>query len=190
MRSEVSFVPDPDAQVVVVNAVNGTKSPQNSQWPLPGHSAQSILVGPQPDGAALEPQAGLAALVTAGVPWLDAALSDLFLGQSLNLDLLTGISFTKGCYPGQEVLARLHNLGRVKRRLLRFGFEEDSPPEVGARINNDEAQPRGQVVCSSSAELLASVELREVGKALFIAGTNTPLTELPLPYGIPELEDA
>ncbi|MEE8307130.1 MAG: hypothetical protein V3R81_07680 [Gammaproteobacteria bacterium] len=189
LRSEVSFAPDPDAQVVVVGDVSKPKSPQTSQWPLPGNAHQSILVGSQPDAQALEPQAGLAALVAAGVPWLDATLGDVFLGQSLNLDILTGISFTKGCYPGQEVLARLHNFGRVKRRLLRFRFE-DSPPAVGASITNREAEPRGQVVCSSSTELLASVELRALSATLFVAGTDTPLTELPLPYGIPELEDA
>jgi folate-binding protein YgfZ len=183
LRSEVSFVPDPDAQVVVVGDVSKPKSPQTSQWPLPGKVSQALIAGPQEDTSG--PQAGLAAMVAAGVPWLEASLTDVFLGQSLNLDILTGISFTKGCYPGQEVLARLNNLGRVKRRLFRFGFE-GSEPQPGASITNAEGEPRGQVVCSSGKELLAGVELRGLGNALLIAGTDTPLTALPLPYEIPE----
>lgn len=138
---------------------------------------------------ALTPPAAIAALVAAGVPRLDAALSDQFLGQSLNLDILAAISFAKGCFPGQEVLARLHNLGQVKRRLLRFGFE-GALPAIGARVVNSSGEHRGQVICCDEAgELLASVELRALPQALLIEGSEAPLSQLPLPYPIPELTD-
>jgi len=55
--------------------------------------------------------------VAAGLPWIEAATQDLFIPQTLNLDLIGGVSFTKGCYPGQEVVARSHYRGTVKRRM-------------------------------------------------------------------------
>lgn len=55
-----------------------------------------------------------------GIPQIYAATSEEFVAQMLNLDALGGISFDKGCYTGQEVIARAHYRGRVKRRLQRF----------------------------------------------------------------------
>ena len=55
--------------------------------------------------------------IEAGIGWVEAATQDLFIAQTLNLDLLGGVSFTKGCYPGQEVVARAHYRGTVKRRM-------------------------------------------------------------------------
>ena len=66
-------------------------------------------------------QAGwLAADIAAGLPHVFAATSEQFIAQMLNLDLVDGVSFTKGCYTGQEIVARTHHLGRVKRRTMRF----------------------------------------------------------------------
>jgi len=59
-----------------------------------------------------------------GLPWVSAATSEAFVPQMMNLEQLGGISFKKGCYPGQEVVARTHYLGQVKRRLYRV--ESDS----------------------------------------------------------------
>jgi len=55
--------------------------------------------------------------IEAGIGWIEAATQDLFIAQTLNLDLLGGVSFSKGCYPGQEVVARAHYRGTVKRRM-------------------------------------------------------------------------
>lgn len=55
--------------------------------------------------------------VLAGLPWIEEATRDLFIPQTLNLDLIEGVSFTKGCYPGQEVVARTHYRAKVKRRM-------------------------------------------------------------------------
>ena len=54
--------------------------------------------------------------ICAGVPRIDAKSSDLFLPQMLNLDRLHAVSFEKGCYVGQEIVARAQHLGRIKRR--------------------------------------------------------------------------
>ncbi len=58
--------------------------------------------------------------VAAGEPEVFAATSEEFVGQMLNLDLIGAIAFDKGCYTGQEVIARAHYRGRIKRRLQRF----------------------------------------------------------------------
>jgi tRNA-modifying protein YgfZ len=60
------------------------------------------------------------AAIAAGIPQVYAATSEQFVAQMLNLDVLGGISFTKGCYTGQEVIARAHYRGKVKRRMQRF----------------------------------------------------------------------
>jgi folate-binding protein YgfZ len=52
-----------------------------------------------------------------GLPWIDTATLDMFIPQTVNLDLVGGVNFTKGCYPGQEIVARTHYLGKVKRRM-------------------------------------------------------------------------
>jgi len=55
--------------------------------------------------------------IQAGLPWIEASTQDLFIPQTLNLDLIGGVSFTKGCYPGQEIVARSHYRGTVKKRM-------------------------------------------------------------------------
>lgn len=52
-----------------------------------------------------------------GIPWIEGKTQDLFIPQTLNLDLIEGVSFTKGCYPGQEIVARSHYRGTLKRRM-------------------------------------------------------------------------
>ncbi|MDE3009584.1 MAG: folate-binding protein YgfZ [Pseudomonadota bacterium] len=59
---------------------------------------------------------------------------DAFVPQMLNLDTLDGISFKKGCYTGQEIVARTHFLGRVKRRMRRFGYRGAQPPAPGSQV--------------------------------------------------------
>jgi tRNA-modifying protein YgfZ len=69
-------------------------------------------------------QAWRLADIRAGLPQVYAATTEAFIAQMLNLDLLDGISFSKGCYTGQEIIARTQHLGRIKRRL----FHVQLPP--------------------------------------------------------------
>jgi folate-binding protein YgfZ len=72
--------------------------------------------------------------VAAGQPQVYAATSEEFVAQMLNLDSVGGIAFDKGCYTGQEVIARAHYRGRVKRRMQRFVSREPcqlSPGDAG-----------------------------------------------------------
>ena len=58
--------------------------------------------------------------IAAGMPQVYGATSGMFVAQMLNLDCVDAISFTKGCYTGQEIIARAHYRGRIKRRMQRF----------------------------------------------------------------------
>lgn len=70
----------------------------------------------------------------AGIPWIVPELGERFLPQELNLEPLGGLSFTKGCFPGQEIIARVHHRGRPKYGLYRFTVEADAPPAVLAPL--------------------------------------------------------
>jgi tRNA-modifying protein YgfZ len=76
----------------------------------------------------------LAGDIAAGLPQVHTATSERFVAQMLNLDRVDGISFSKGCYTGQEVIARAHYRGRVKRRMQRFVSQDPRPIYPGDRI--------------------------------------------------------
>jgi len=82
------------------------------------------------------------------LPEIGIALTETFVPQMLNLDINEiGVNFSKGCFPGQEVVARLHYLGKVKRRL--FAFKSDSPLSIGDTLHcaqSKSAKASGSVV--------------------------------------------
>ena len=88
--------------------------------------------------------------ISAGLPWIEAATQDMLIPQTLNLDLIEGVSFTKGCYPGQEIVARSHYRGTVKRR-MHLGTIEQSASlslKAGADIYDSQGseQACGRVI--------------------------------------------
>lgn len=118
-----------------------------------------------------------AARITAGVPWIGEAQSEQFTPHMLNLDLLGAVSFDKGCYTGQEIVARTYYKGATKRRTLRFA--SDAPVEVGDKVSLD-GRDVGEVLNVAGNELLAVVALDKAGENLVVG--EVPLTRLPLPY--------
>lgn len=84
-----------------------------------------------------------------GLPWITEVSSEQFIPQHLNLDHSEIIDFDKGCYPGQEVIARLHFLGKVKKRMQRISYQNETKSLVGKTIilgdNSTEAE-----LCSNS----------------------------------------
>ena len=83
--------------------------------------------------------------IEAGVPTVYAATSDHFVPQTANLDRLDGISFDKGCYTGQEIVARLHYLGQIKRRLF-VARTDGQPPAPGDEIRSADGAAAGEIV--------------------------------------------
>ena len=70
----------------------------------------------------------------AGITWIDAQTSESYLPQELNLDLIDGLDFKKGCYPGQEIVARVHYRGQVKKRTMLADLSTDPAPEVNTKL--------------------------------------------------------
>jgi folate-binding protein YgfZ len=123
--------------------------------------------------------------IALGIPAITPPLAEHYVAQMLNLDELDAVSFDKGCYPGQEIIARVHNLGGVKRRARRYGAPAE-PPAIGAAVLAAGAQV-GEVVRSAPArpgcELLAVVDHAAASSPLTCRGA--PLAELPLPFAVP-----
>lgn len=141
---------------------------------------------PAQDGAALQ-RAELAwrlADIRDGLPQVYAATAEAFVAQMLNLDLVGGISFTKGCYTGQEIIARTQHLGRIKRRLSRLRL----PPgdwSIGRqlRLADGRSGRLTEVAPAGDAfEALAVLTLDAVGDAETQAIEAVAAEELPLPY--------
>ena len=125
--------------------------------------------------------------ILAGVPAVVPATAEAFLPQMLNLKELGGISFTKGCYVGQEVVAKLEHLGRLKRRMVLASADTEHLPEPGAPVYHG-GEPVGQVVVAAPHPerkfvLLAVIEKTAMG-ATDLQLKGTPLGLLTLPYPI------
>ncbi len=139
--------------------------------------------------ARLHPEAWELAEIQAGLPEVYEATREAFVPQMLNLHRLGGVSFQKGCYPGQEVVARMHYLGKLKRRLFRFQVA-GTPPSPGTPVRDPEGQTQGQVVRAARAdeghsEGLAVLALAAVTEARPLQLPEArPLELLPLPYEV------
>lgn len=133
--------------------------------------------------------------IAAGLPWVEAATQDVFIPQTLNLDLIDGVSFTKGCYPGQEVVARSHYRGTVKRRMAYGIVSQPEGMEAGtlAGIDTYDAHnpgnPCGRIINAAQADglhVLMEVQLADLDSADFRLGkADGPAIQImPLPYHI------
>ena len=166
-----------------------------------GRSRQLLLVpqhadeAPQPDSpaAAQVRRDWLAHDIAEGLPQVYLVTSEAFVAQMLNLDLIGAIAFDKGCYTGQEIIARAHYRGQVKRRMQRF------VSAAAARLTPGETVrlPDGR-----SCRIVAAVQ-RADGRCEFLgvapfsgateaqadaAGAALDATALELPYALPPLQ--
>jgi tRNA-modifying protein YgfZ len=123
--------------------------------------------------------------IRAGLPQVYPETHETFVAQMLNLDLLGGIAFEKGCYTGQEIIARTHFRGAIKRRMFRFECA-GPPPAPGVRVLAGD-QHAGDVVDAATTEtgceLLAVINLTQQETALELESSRgVRLRQLPLPY--------
>jgi tRNA-modifying protein YgfZ len=128
--------------------------------------------------------------ITAGIPVILPGTVEEFVPQMANLELVGGVSFTKGCYPGQEIVARMHYLGRLKQRMFRAHVESALPPRPGTPVFAPDlpGQSTGSVLDAQPApeggyDLLAVVHLSsQATGVLHLAssdGARLHLTDLP-----------
>ena len=117
---------------------------------------------------------------------------EMFIPQMLNLDALGYINFKKGCYTGQEIIARAHYRGAVKRRMHHLALATETVPSPGDEIKNDQGKSIGNIasavrVDAAKVEILAVLNDKYSDSNEMQIGEQalTAVTNLPLPYEIP-----
>jgi folate-binding protein YgfZ len=135
--------------------------------------------------------------IQAGIPVIYPETTAAFVPQMANLSLVDGVSFKKGCYPGQEVVARMQYLGKLKRRMYRAHVQTDSQPRPGDELfaSGDSAQAVGKLVSAAphpdgGSSLLAVIQIAsaEGNDTLHLLSSEGPEIKLEhLPYPFPEI---
>jgi len=202
LRARLTITDESDRQQVL-----GLHLPARSALPGGSHrldAERAVMVravsDESPDLPTLSREQWRALDIAAGIPQIYQATTGQFVAQMLNLDCIDAISFTKGCYTGQEVIARAHYRGRVKRRMQRF--ETVSPARLapgdaghlddGRAYRVVEAVTRADGRCEFLAVAPLSAGAREDspegGAKAADASAAAPLgaRALPLPYPLPE----
>ena len=156
-----------------------------------GHDQNRFWIIGAPDkigavNAAAFEQAWRLADIHAGLPQVYAATSEAFVAQMLNLDLLDGISFSKGCYTGQEIIARTQHLGRIKRRMFHLQLPAGDW-SIGQAVHlSDGRQGRLTEVIESDGRIEAlavlNVEPNPPAAGEVSAENSVDAAEMPLPY--------
>lgn len=99
-------------------------------------------------------------------PWVFSSTKARFIAQSLNLDLLDAVTWNKGCYVGQEIISRIHSIGKPSRRMALY---ERSPSgfQVGGDLKNSKQDVAASLVYASGRACLAEVSVKETPNVLF-----------------------
>jgi folate-binding protein YgfZ len=133
--------------------------------------------------------------IHSGVPVILPQTQEQFVAQMVNLELLGGVNFKKGCYPGQEIVARMQYLGKLKRRMYLAHLDSSTSPMPGDELFSAdmEGQASGMIVNAAPApdggyDLLATVQnsSRETQLVHWKSLQGEPLKFLPLPYPLPD----
>ena len=155
----------------------------------PGIWAAAAAAGARPVGRAAWSLTDIAA----GVPVVESTTSDAFVPQMVNLQALGGVSFTKGCYAGQEVVARMQYLGKLKRRMYRAHADAAETPAPGTDLYaaaDASGQSVGKVVAAAprpdgGQALLAVIQIEAADRDTLHLGTKDGpaliLEDLPYP---------
>ncbi|HEY5101696.1 MAG TPA: hypothetical protein VII70_02840 [Steroidobacteraceae bacterium] len=184
-------------------SIHGLATADDSEPPAVGAESTLARVGTHPSrwlmvspgattpGAAADGQRWRSFEVAAGEPQVYSATSEEFVAQMLNLDALGAIAFDKGCYTGQEVIARAHYRGRVKRRMQRFvtHAQQQLLPACSGRFADGRsfkvvhAFKRADGTCEFLA--VTALAAREEAQQE-AAAAPLEASELPLPYALPD----
>lgn len=213
LRTKVTFTPAEDLLVAGLSgAVETTLTTAGLPCPAAGHALDerdvtilrfphgdlALLIAPSStltqtwpaltEGRRLTDSAGWRFQeITAGEGQIHPGAEDLFLPQVLNYDVLGGVSFKKGCYTGQEVVARMHFKGKLKQRMALFAYQGE-PLSPGQALRNRDGRAIGDVVDSApgnpTPRLLAVVRLDHDGE-LYVEDQPLQAEPLALPYSIP-----
>ncbi len=128
-------------------AIPAARQTQRTLWVVPNNRLAEVAerIAPLPCAAS---STWLRGDCEAGLPWISPATSELFVPQMVNFELIGAVNFKKGCYPGQEVVARSHYLGKNKRRTQLAQASQSLTP--GSDVWSEAStEPIGQVVLSA-----------------------------------------
>jgi len=162
-----------------------TVSPDRVELWAPAAQAEAVrtqLAAHLPEG---ELDDWLLGQIRAGIGQVMEQTRELFIPQMINLQAVGGVSFKKGCYTGQEIVARMQYLGKLKRRLYRLALSEGETPAPGSEIFSPvHASSVGEVVIAARGELLAVLTADAVeNDDLHLGSLEGPrLNLLSLPY--------
>ena len=129
-----------------------------------------------------------------GLPLITPATQEQFVPQMANMELIGAVNFQKGCYPGQEIVARTQYLGQLKRRMVLAHMAAETPAQAGDELYSSEldGQASGMVVNAQAApdggyDLLAVVQTASLAQGvLHLKSADGPkLSVQPLPYPLP-----
>lgn len=135
--------------------------------------------------------------IESGIPSILASTQEAFVPQMVNLDLIGAVNFKKGCYPGQEIVARVHYLGKIKQRMFVVSSEQKALAQPNDRIYiaGQEDNAIGTVVqsatCGSGKKLQVVLQTKAVIENADIrlgAINGDKLTVVPQPYTVLEVE--
>lgn len=142
--------------------------------------------------ASAEPATWRLLEIEAGLPIIGSETAGHFVAQMINLDLLGAVDFRKGCYPGQEVVARMRYLGRVKRRMFILHGSGDRIPQPGAAVLAGDDQA-GEIVAAApqpAGGYLALAVLRlELASAVSADADGGAVTVHQPPYGLTDHDE-
>ncbi|MEH6457897.1 MAG: folate-binding protein [Cocleimonas sp.] len=127
--------------------------------------------------------------IISGNPEITAASSEAWIPQMVNYIQINGVDFKKGCYPGQEVVARLNYLGKTKRRMYRLEIDTDQLPLVGAEIKSEKDAGAGKILnavvnANGKVDALAILKIADAVNPLSMATNDATITLLDLPYSV------
>ncbi len=200
LAAHFSSVPQQPDQVLTENEMTIIRQPSNQpQFEICGpiENIRSLWTALQQDAIAIGKNSWDLLNIQAGVPDVTTATSEAFVPQMLNLQAINGLSFTKGCYPGQEVVARMQYLGKLKRRLYICQASTTQLPQPGDAVMSEaeNEQKTGQVVTASwsgdnQATFLAvlQIEKAENSELHLESGDGAPIQLLELPYPLEKTE--
>ena len=165
-------------------------SSERAELWVPAEQAESVKASIKAQLAEGDLDAWLLGQVRAGIGQVMAQTRELFIPQMLNLQAVGGVSFKKGCYTGQEIVARMQYLGKLKRRQYRLELEGSALPEPGTPVFSPiHASAIGEVVLAATSttshvELLAVLQAEAVDNGILHLGSleGPRLTLLDLPY--------
>lgn len=136
--------------------------------------------------------------IEAGIPYIVAQTSEAFVPQMANMELINGVDFKKGCYTGQEIVARMHYLGKLKKRMYRINIDTDKQPTPGDGLFAKESKGgsatgvivSAQQTADGSYDALAVIQITDAeNQPLRLHDAEGPeIKILELPYSLNEKE--